>query len=137
MIGEAQVNGTIQVICSHIRNTLDLINIFIQRLRSERCLRPYQINEECEKSKMSNFNLGFVDQVFVLVTTEVEDKETNVSDTLISIVDTVKMLLSAKMGIEQGEALLKDVCALYRTATNYCRHFSKVNRHDVHIRRNK
>jgi len=55
LIGDTHANVVIQVICSHIRGILELTNTLIQRLRSERCLHPYQINEECEQSKFSIF----------------------------------------------------------------------------------
>jgi hypothetical protein len=79
--------------------------------------------------------LGLISSISV--TSEVVDKELSVSESLLSILDTVKLLLNAKMGVEQGEALLRDVCALYRTAINYCRHFSKVNKYEVNLRRSK
>ncbi|XP_059486131.1 Fanconi anemia group I protein-like [Neocloeon triangulifer] len=121
LIGDGHAAVVVQVICAHIRDSLDIINVLIQRLRSERSLQPYQINPECAD-----------------IVNEVGDKETLICDLMDTMMSVLRILLTTKMSMEQGEALLRDICHVYRTASSLSKHFAKFSsRGDPSFRRTK
>ncbi|XP_065353781.1 Fanconi anemia group I protein [Cloeon dipterum] len=108
MVDKKHVPMFVQVTCAHLRHLLEVANVLLQRLSAERCLQPYQINDQCAK-----------------IISCVNGKEKELCQLLDSVMSVVMMLLNVGLEREQGEALLKDVCSIYRTCSSVCKHFSK------------